>query len=118
MNELQDLIAKPHNDDFVTGLVIEAAHQVERWGEAHDRGKEPEDWLWLLGFLAGKATRAHREGDIEKAKHHTISSAAVLLQWHSLLSGHGTGFTPGHSDLQRHLEEVLGVSLGDGRETQ
>ena len=26
-------------------------------------------------------------------------------------SGHDTTFTPGHSDLQRHLEEVLGVSL-------
>lgn len=113
MNQIQEIVSKPHNNDFVTGLIVEAAHQVEKWGEAHTRGKEPEDWLWLLGWLISKATMSHRTGDIEKAKHHCISSAAVLLQWHSFLSGHDTTFIPGDSDLQRHLELVLGVSLDE-----
>ena len=112
-NPIQEIINKPHNDDFVTGLILESAHQVEKWGEPHDRAKEPEDWMWLMGWLVGKAAMAHRTGDREKAKHHCISSAAVLLQWHALLSGHGNGFTPGASDLQQHLEKVLGVDLGE-----
>ena len=38
-------------------------------------------------------------------------ASAVLMQWHSYISGHDTTFTPAASDLQRHLEEVLGASL-------
>ena len=101
----------PGTDRFLNDVRNEAGHQVQRWGTAHDRGKEPADWLWLLGYLAGKALRAHIDGDIEKAKHHTISSAAALLNWHHHMSGEETTFTPGHSDLERLLEENFkGVS--------
>ena len=110
-NPLLDLINTPHNEDFVAGVVVEAAYQVKKWGTPHDRGKEPEDWFWLLGYLAGKAVKAQREGDREKALHHTISSAAVLLNWHAHLSGVETTFAPGDSDLRRHLEEKLGIDL-------
>ena len=46
------------------------------------RVRPPEDWFWTLSYLAGKALRAHIDGDRNKALHHTISSAALLLNWH------------------------------------
>lgn len=98
--------------DFAKGVVLEAAHQVQRWGEAHDRAKTPADWFWLLGYLAGKALAAANRDDKEKALHHCISSAGVLANWHAHISGNPTGFTPGASDLQRDVEAVFG-SLDD-----
>jgi hypothetical protein len=93
---LNGLINVPHTEDWHEAVTLEAAHQIGRWGVEHDRGKEPTDWLWLLGFLAGKAVNAAKMGDIEKAKHHTISSGAVLLNWHRHLSGTEVTFQPGH----------------------
>ena len=68
--------------DWCEGAKLEAAHQVQRWGEEQDRLKNPEDWFWLLAYLSGKALRAHIDGDVVKARHHTISSGAVLAHWH------------------------------------
>lgn len=109
IDRLHELINAPHVADFLEATRLEAAHQVERWGEPHDRAKEPADWFWLVGYLAGKALAAHIAGDEDKALHHTISSAAVLMQWHAHISGRGTGFTPGASDLQQHLQATVGV---------
>lgn len=77
----------PELRDFVDGVILEAQHQRQRWGEAHDRSKSAEQWFWLVGFLAGKALRAHVDGDVEKALHHTISTAAALSQWHAAILG-------------------------------
>ncbi len=88
----------PINADFVTGVKVEAMHQRKRWGTEHDAGKTPADWFWLLGHLAGKALAAAAKGDKEKAKHHTISSAAVLLNWHAHLTGADTAMRPGIDD--------------------
>jgi hypothetical protein len=79
--ELEGRINTPHTDDWFDAVRLEAAHQQERWGSEHDAGKEPTDWFWLLGWLGGKAVAAAIKGDEEKAKHHTISSGAVLLNW-------------------------------------
>lgn len=92
---LTRLIDTPHTDDFMAALPLEAAHQLKRWGNDHDEGKNPEDWFWLLGWLAGKAVHAAKTGDLEKAKHHTISSAAVMLNWYRRLSGDDKSFQPG-----------------------
>lgn len=93
--ELERRINTPELEDFDAGIKLEAAHQVERWGEAHDRSKSAENWYWLVGFLAGKALRAAIEGDREKALHHTISTAAALRNWHRAIqqdtSGAGLG---------------------------
>lgn len=97
LERLHALINSPEVGDFLEGVRLEAAHQVERWGSQHDEGKEPQDWLWLIGYLAGKALRAQIDGDIEKAKHHTISTAAVCLNWHGRLTGARTEFRPGLS---------------------
>ena len=85
VRKLDARINNPIIDDFFDGVRNEAVHQVERWGVPHDRGKTPLDWFWLIGFLAQKATHALIERDIEKALHHTISTAAALLTWHQAI---------------------------------
>lgn len=85
-DRLRKLIDTPINDDWFFGAKIEAVHQQERWGVSHDQGKSPLDWFWLIGYLAQKVTESAINGDIEKAKHHTISTAAALLNWHRHLS--------------------------------
>lgn len=79
--EYEALIGSPHVDEWFEAVRIEAAHQVDRWGSAHDAGKTPLDWFWLIGFLAQKAVHASQSGDAFKAKHHTISTGAALLNW-------------------------------------
>ncbi|CAN5534111.1 hypothetical protein BH09PSE4_BH09PSE4_22870 [soil metagenome] len=90
-----EIINAPEIADFMAGVPLEAAHQRERWPSRHDAGKQPEDWLFLIGYLAGKACSAQRLGDTEKALHHTISSAAALANWHLALSGTDTRMRPG-----------------------
>lgn len=88
---LDALVNNAHTSDFLEATRLEAAHQVVRWGEAHDRGKSAENWFWLVGYLAGKCLRACITGDREKALHHTISSAAALLNWHKAIGKDTTG---------------------------
>jgi len=75
--------------------MLEAPHQRHRWGSEHDAGKQPLDWVWLLGHLVNKAAKSAIDGDVEKAKHHTISSAAALANWHAARSGTNTVMRPG-----------------------
>ena len=95
---LDGLINTPELQDFDKAVPLECAHQVERWGEAHDRSKSAENWYWLVGYLAGKALRSSIGGDKEKALHHTISAAAALRNWHMAIkrdtSGTGVGEDP------------------------
>src|SRR5262245_26963040 len=73
VERLTTLINTPVVDDWLEGVRIEGAHQQERWGAEHDRGKTAADWFWLLGYLGGKALAAAMQGNTDKAKHHTIS---------------------------------------------
>jgi hypothetical protein len=91
VSRLTDLINSPEIENFLEGTRLEAAHQVERWGAAHDRDKSAENWFWLVGYLAGKALRAAITGDRTKALHHCISSAAALLNWHRAIAADTTG---------------------------
>lgn len=52
--QLLDLLNTPETESFDLAVPLESAHQVARWGAAHDAGKSPEDWFWLIGYLAGK----------------------------------------------------------------
>lgn len=85
----------PEVEDFAKGVVSEAQHQRARWPAEQDAGKGPLDWFWLIGFLAQKAAFAAIAGDVEKAKHHTISTAAALANWHAALTGEHTAMRPG-----------------------
>lgn len=86
---------RPETADFMRGVPLEAAHQRQRWGAEQDAGKSPFDWFWLIGYLAQKAAAAGVAGDVEKAKHHTISTAAALANWHLQLSGGDRSMRPG-----------------------
>lgn len=95
VERLRRLIDNPHTNDFLEAVRTEAAHQRERWGAKHDAGKGAPDWFWLLGYLAGKAMHAWRVGDVEKLKHHIITTAAACLNWHANVSGTSTAMRPG-----------------------
>jgi hypothetical protein len=103
------LLNTPVLYEFGEGAVMEALHQRERWGAEHDAGKEPQDWYWLLAYLAGKALRACIDGNTEKALHHTISSAAVLANWHSHILGAASEFRPGISAEKQAAVDGLEV---------
>ena len=96
--ELEALINTPQTVDWFDGVQLEAAHQQERWGTTHDGGKTAFDWFWLIGYLAQKAASSAVSGNVEKAKHHTISTGAALLNWHRNLSGENTSMRPGTGD--------------------
>lgn len=97
---LEGLINTPHTDDFVRALQLEAAHQIELWGVEHDAGKRPEDWISLVVYLLGKATKAHYDSDAEKLKHHIITVAAVGLNWFRALTGDSNVMRPGVGPLE------------------
>lgn len=113
-DRLHSLVNNAHTADFLEATRLEVAHQVERWGTVHDRAKAPADWYWLLAYLGGKALAAHIAGDTEKAKHHTISSAAVLANWHAAISLADARMQPGSSDLQQFLEQTFGDAVRGG----
>ena len=96
----------PEIYDFAKGVVSEAQHQRQRWGAEHDAGKAPLDWFWLIGFLAQKAATAHLAGDIDKALHHTVSTAAALANWHASISGANTSMRPGIEPPDAQLRAV------------
>lgn len=102
--QLKALIDTPELDHFLRAVHIEAVHQVERWGAAHDRNKRPADWFWLVGYLTGKALHASVDGDRDKARHHCISTAAALYNWHCAIQGVGVHQCPGRSDVAEIVE--------------
>lgn len=90
-----EVINSPETADFMAAVPLEAAHQRDRWGSDHDAGKSPFDWFWLIGYLAQKAAASAVAGDLEKAKHHTVSTAAALANWHAALAGSSSTMRPG-----------------------
>lgn len=89
VKRLTSQLNSPEVDDFVRGVVFEAAHQREKWGFDHDNAKAPSDWFWTVGYVLGKAQFLN---DGEKRRHHLITAAAVMLNWHLYVSGK----VPGH----------------------
>ena len=98
---LKALLNTPEIEDFDKAVPLEAVHQIEQWGAAHDAGKNPEDWFWLVGYLAGKALAAQKAGDTEKAKHHCISTAAALRNWHAHIRSGQSFMRPGIAEGER-----------------
>lgn len=92
---LRGRLNTPEINDFVKAVVLEAAHQREWWGTKHDQGKSPEDWLWLIAYLATKAAQAIRYGDHDKHLHHIITTAAACANWHAYASGKNKEMKPG-----------------------
>lgn len=103
LRELKHLLNNPETKDFDKGVPLEATHQIQRWGAAQDAGKSPEDWFWLCGYLAGKALSAMKLGDADKAKHHCISTAAVMRNWHKAIESGQSEMRPGISKEKQSL---------------
>jgi hypothetical protein len=95
VTRLLSIINTPETESFLEGVKLEAAHQQERWGSTHDEGKTPTDWVFLVGHLLTKAAMSFLTGNLEKAKHHTISSAAACYNWHQQIAGKTDGVRPG-----------------------
>jgi len=110
-HQLHALINNPHTVDFLLATRLEAAHQRDRWGDAHDRKKSAEQWFWLVGYLAGKCLRAVIVGDRQKALHHTISSAAALANWYEAIKRDTTGAGLGDDADLRSLETSEGEAV-------
>jgi hypothetical protein len=106
-DRLQALVNSPELANFLRGVHIEAVHQVERWGTAGDRAKRPADWFWLVGYLAGKALTKLNDGDLDKARHHCISTAAALYNWHCAIVGVDVRMCPGSSDVAQIVDAAF-----------
>jgi hypothetical protein len=96
--ELEALLDTPHTAEWFEGVKLEAGHQIKRWGSDHDAGKTSADWFWLIGYLAQKAMTSQMAGNEEKAKHHTISTGAALLNWFRAITGDSNAMRPGIDD--------------------
>lgn len=108
---LSALLNTPETEDFDKAVPLEAAHQVLRWGAKHDTGKSAEDWFWLVGYLAGKALAAGKQGDQTKALHHCISTAAALRNWHAHIRSGLSEMRPGISVEQQIPDEALAAAV-------
>lgn len=82
LDRLRAILNTPVLEPFMEAAVHEAKHQRYRWGDEHDATKTAWDWFWTLGYLGGKAAHAALARDWDKAKHHTITAAAMLANWH------------------------------------
>ena len=102
--ELEAKLNTPQLHNFAEAVVLEAAHQRELWPDSRDVGKQPSDWFWLVGHLAGKALHAAMAGNKDKTAHHTISTAAALANWHAFVTGEYTGFRAGIDPVARGIE--------------
>lgn len=104
------LLNTPELLSFRDGVVLEAAHQRERWSTTKEGGKSPLDWYQLIVHLATRAAEHHKEAERlthllptaglqssnlaqqidyhrEKAVHHTITCAAACANWHAAVLG-------------------------------
>lgn len=105
-DELAARLNTPHTANFLEAVTNEAAHQVARWGVEHDAGKRAEDWIALVAYLLGKATKAHYDNDRQKLLHHIITIAAVCANWHANLTGADTRMRPGVAPRELTTEEI------------
>lgn len=81
------LINTPEIKNFLEGVALEAQHQRHRWGTDHDAGKTTWDWVFLIGHLSTRAGANLMAGNMEKALHHAITTAAACLNWHAAMQG-------------------------------
>ena len=106
---LETLVDQPGVTDFLVDVQREAAHQLLRWGPAHDRNKTAADWFWLVGYLAGQALHAETNGDQEKARHHTISTGAALFHWFAAIA---TEYDPSRrSDVEELINKAFSSAV-------
>lgn len=62
---LRAILTTPGTEDFMRDVEIEAAHQIDRWGTAHDAGKEPAERIHERGGFCYLELREHLGRDPE-----------------------------------------------------
>ncbi len=82
VERLNAILNTPIVEPFIEAAASEARHQIYRWGDEQDAKKTAWEWFWLIGYLGGKAAHSVLSGDWKKAKHHTVTTAAALVNWH------------------------------------
>lgn len=90
IHELNAIIHTPESNEFLKGVSIEGEYQRQLHGvDITDARFDWHQWFWVTGYLLGKALAACKsgEGDGEKAKHHLITAAALISNWHNVLTG-------------------------------
>ena len=88
--ELNAINKTPESNEFLKGVAIEAEYQRQLHGVDTTDGRfDWHQWFWVTGYLVGKALAACKsgEGNGEKAKHHLVTTAALLNNWHNALTG-------------------------------
>ncbi|WP_186042804.1 hypothetical protein [Burkholderia gladioli] len=91
--EVERLLAishTPHNDEFYQGVSIEEEYQRQLHGvDDTDARFDWDQYSWVARYLLNKALMAciSGEGNGEKAKHHLVTTAALLKNWHNVLTG-------------------------------
>ena len=85
--ELEGLLNSPETESFTRAVLLEAAHQRQRW-EPFDRHKRPWDWAGTVMILAGKALHgrstdmfANEAEQKAKRRHRIVSAAAAAANW-------------------------------------
>lgn len=86
IERLKNLLSRPQLFPFIEAVRCEMVHQQLRFPPGHDQIKTSADWIWLLAHLATKGAAASTYGDLDKALHHTISTAAACGHWHGCLA--------------------------------
>jgi hypothetical protein len=93
--ELLDYARKlntPEISDFAKGVVLEAAHQREKWD---DETKRDFDWAAVAHWLLAKAliNPPQNDGTIgEKARlHRLVALGALVANWHAAVLARGEG---------------------------
>jgi hypothetical protein len=112
---LRSIISHPESDDFLKGVSIEAEYQRERHGVDDTAARfDWHQWYWVSGYLLGKALAASQSvSGIEKAKHHLITTAALLMNWHNVLTGKPAASV--HSNAGKPVADMLVIIPGNGK---
>lgn len=97
---LDSLINSPEINNFLEGVKIEQAHQTEKWGAENEESKWPAHYALVLDKLKGKMAVAIFDGDVEKYKHHLITTAAVCYNIHRQIDKVGTNINKHFSHEQ------------------
>lgn len=113
--KLKAEINKPEVDNFVAGVVMEAAHQRQRWGVEHDAGKTPIDWIFLIGHLLTKAA-VLEPGD--KRRHRIIAAMAAGANWFLAELGVDTRMRPGIQGPEVNAEEAAEKVKEDAKQLE
>ncbi len=112
---LKAIIHTPESDDFLRGVSIEAEYQRTLHGVDDTAARfDWHQWFWVAGYLLGKALGCCKTGagNGEKAKHHLVTTAALLMNWHNVLTGKPAASV--HSNSGKAFVDLIAAQPASG----